>query len=201
LETRERIDVVARARSRSTARQTDAPRSFRGLLSGIRARAESGSHEASRGTSSGRTQLAAVEREIRKLVQAIKDSVSAVSIKDEILALEAKNADLQSRLSAPEMPELLHSRMADVYREKVGSVCQALESEESRAGAVDAIRALIETILLEPHGEKLKYRAFGTNRMNDGSAVAPHHRNVSPIARLLQSGRPALLVGGVLHCR
>jgi hypothetical protein len=45
------------------------------------------------------------------------------------------------------MPELLHPRMANVYRQKVGSLCRALESEESRTGAVDAIRALVETIL------------------------------------------------------
>jgi hypothetical protein len=46
---------------------------------------------------------------------------------------------LQSRLEAPEMPELLHPRMSDVYREKVGSLCLALESEESRTGAREAI--------------------------------------------------------------
>ena len=47
------------------------------------------------------------------------------------------------------MQELLHPRMSDLYREKVGSLCTALESEESRTGAVEVIRALIETILLE----------------------------------------------------
>ena len=78
------------------------------------------------GLSNGRHQLASVEREIRKLVQAIKDGVSALSIKDELLSLEARKAELQSRLEAPEMPELLHPRMADVYREKVGSLCLAL---------------------------------------------------------------------------
>ena len=78
--------------------------------------------------SHGRHELAAVEREIRKLIQAIKDGVSALSIKDELLSLEARRAELQSRLEAPEMPELLHPRMADVYREKVGSLCWALES-------------------------------------------------------------------------
>jgi hypothetical protein len=36
------------------------------------------------------------------------------------LSLEARKAELQSRLNAPEMPELLHPRMADIYREKVG---------------------------------------------------------------------------------
>jgi site-specific DNA recombinase len=58
--------------------------------------------------SSARTELVTAEREIRKLVQAIKDGVSALSIKDELLSLEARRAELQSRLNAPEMPELLH---------------------------------------------------------------------------------------------
>jgi hypothetical protein len=102
------------------------------------------------GISSARTELATVEREIRKLVQAIKDGVAGLSIKDELLSLETRKTELQSRLNAPEMPELQHPRMADVYREKVGSLCHALESEDSRTSAVEAIRALIETILLEP---------------------------------------------------
>ena len=59
------------------------------------------------------------------------------------------------------MPELLHARMADVYREKVGSLCSALESEKSRTGAVEAIRALIETVLLEPDGDQLKITLKG----------------------------------------
>ena len=113
------------------------------------------------GLSSARGDLSTVEREIRKLVQAIKDGVSALSIKDELLSLEARRAELQSRLDLPEMPELLHPCMADVYREKVGSLCRALDSEESRAGTVDAIRALIETILLEPDGDKLKITLKG----------------------------------------
>jgi Recombinase zinc beta ribbon domain len=113
------------------------------------------------GLSSARTELATVERESRKLVQAIKDGVSALSIKDELLSLEARKAELQSRLDAPDMPELLHPRMADVYREKVRSLCHALESEESRTGAVEAIRALIESIVLEPDGDQLKITLKG----------------------------------------
>ena len=62
----------------------------------------------------------------------------------------SRRAELQLRLNAPEMPELLHPRMADVYREKVGSLCSALENEESRTGAADAIRALVEAILSNP---------------------------------------------------
>ena len=54
------------------------------------------------------------------------------------------------------MPELLHPRMADVYREKVTNLCGGLEAEESRTGAADAIRALVEAILVEPDGDELK---------------------------------------------
>ena len=46
------------------------------------------------GLSSARTELATVEREIRKLVQAIKDGVAALSIKDELLSLEVRKAEL-----------------------------------------------------------------------------------------------------------
>ncbi len=51
--------------------------------------------------------------------------------------------------------------MSDVYREKVGSLCLALESEESRAGAADAIRALVDAIVLEPNGERLNITLKG----------------------------------------
>lgn len=40
----------------------------------------------------------------------IKDGVSALSIKDELLSLEARKAELQSRLDALEIPELVHPR-------------------------------------------------------------------------------------------
>jgi hypothetical protein len=96
-----------------------------------------------------------------RLIQAIKDGVPGLSIKDELLTLEARKADLRTRLDAPEMPELLHPRMADVYCEKVGSLCLALESEESRTGAEEAIRALIDAILLEPEGDQLRITLKG----------------------------------------
>jgi hypothetical protein len=51
--------------------------------------------------------------------------------------------------------------MADVYREKVGSLCLALENEQSRTSAVEAIRALIEAIILEPEGDELKITLKG----------------------------------------
>ena len=111
--------------------------------------------------SQGRQELAVVEREVRNLVQAIKDGVSATSVRKELLALEARQAELQQKLEAPEMPEPLHPRMADVYRERVSGLCEALEPEDSRSGATTAIRGLIEAILLEPDGDQLKITLKG----------------------------------------
>ena len=111
--------------------------------------------------SQSRQELTVVEREIRKLIQAIKDGVTATSIKKELLALETRQAELHRKLEAPEMPELLHPRMADVYREKVSGLCDALEREDSRLGATTAIRGLIEAILLEPDGEQLRITLKG----------------------------------------
>jgi hypothetical protein len=62
-----------------------------------------------------------VEREIRGPVQAIKHGVSALSIKNELMSLEARRAELKQHLEAPEMPQLLHPRTADVYWEEVTS--------------------------------------------------------------------------------
>jgi hypothetical protein len=77
------------------------------------------------------------------------------------------------------MPELLHPRMADVYREKVGSLCSALENEDSRTSAVEAIRALIETILLEPDGDQLKITLKGDLAGMLSAARPPSHASSS----------------------
>src|SRR5690606_32343397 len=99
--------------------------------------------------SQARHELTVVERDIQKLVQAIKDGLPALSIKNELLALEARQADLSRQGDATEMPQLLHPRMSDVYRERVTTLCEALQDETSRAGALDAIRELIKGIHLE----------------------------------------------------
>ena len=48
-----------------------------------------------------------------------------------------------------------------VGKRSVGSLCLALESEESRTGAAEAIRALVEAIVLEPDADHLKITLKG----------------------------------------
>ena len=111
--------------------------------------------------SNGRQELATVEREIRKLIQAIKDGVSALSIKDELLSLEAGKPNC-NRVSTHLTCRSCCTRgwPTSIARRSAASAC-ALESEESRTGAVEAIRALIEAILLEPDGDKPENHAEG----------------------------------------
>ena len=111
--------------------------------------------------SQARQELTVVEREIQKLIQAIKGGLPALSIKNELLKLEARQAELNRRADDAELPQLLHPRMSDVYRERVTTLCEALQDEASRAGALDAIRELIKTIRLEPDGERLKITLVG----------------------------------------
>jgi site-specific DNA recombinase len=101
-------------------------------------------------------ELAKVDRELRRLVQAIKDGVPGLTLKDEFAVLEGRKADLQRRLAEPEAPPLLHPSMSDLYREKVTGLCRVLEGDEaSQAGARERIRGLIDEISLEPQEDRL----------------------------------------------
>jgi len=113
--------------------------------------------EQSAGASNARRELGKVEREIRKLVQAIKDGLSALAIKDELLALEVTQAELKRQLEGPDTPPLLDPSMSDLYRQKVTHLYEALNGDErSLAGAREAIRGLIDEVSLEPLGDQLR---------------------------------------------
>ena len=66
------------------------------------------------GSAQARTELTRIEREIRKLVEAIKNGVSAMAIRDELMALERKQAELKRKLEEPEAPPLLHPSISDL---------------------------------------------------------------------------------------
>jgi len=107
-------------------------------------------------------ELGRAQTQITKLVQALKDGVPASVVKDELLALEAQQADLRGRLDrASEPAPLLHPNMAALYRRKVGELADALAHEESRAGAAEALRGLIDGIILTPDGGELRIELQG----------------------------------------
>ena len=96
-----------------------------------------------------RREFAAVEREIRALVQAIKDGVSALAIRNELMTLEARKAELTIALIEPPLPAL-HPELPEVFRQKATTLAAGLEHDEQRDAARQALRGFLEKIVIPP---------------------------------------------------
>ena len=106
--------------------------------------------------------LGNTEREIRRIIEAIKSGVPGATVKNEMTALEAKRVELVAALEAapPPMPRL-HPNLAELYREKVMNLAEALNADQTRLEATECLRELIEEIRLVPHKGKLKIQLYG----------------------------------------
>ena len=70
--------------------------------------------------------------------------------------------ELKTKLAAAdEPPPLLHPGMADLYRQKVTALAQALEHPETRTEASEALRGLIDAIVLTPNQGELQIELKG----------------------------------------
>ena len=115
-------------------------------------------------TASKRTmdELTKTKRDIDRLIQAIKDGIPASSLKDELSALEIRKAGLEHELDGGPAPVVrLHPNLAEIYRQKVENLVEALNTESVRHDASETIRALIEEIRLTPNEERLDVELFG----------------------------------------
>ena len=134
-------------------------------------------------------ELGRVQAQIAKLIQALKDGVPGSVVKDELIALEAQQAGLHDRLDrANEPPPLLHPNMADLYRQKVTELAAALAHEESRVGAAEALRGLIDCITLTPDGEELRIELQGNLAAMLRAAEAQNTGKPMTIGGLLTDG-------------
>ena len=93
-----------------------------------------------------------ISTRIKKLLNLMLDDEIAVDEgKAEIKTLDARRKELQAQLeNADEPPPLLHREMADLYRQKVTTLAQALEHSETRTEATEALRGLIDAIVMTP---------------------------------------------------
>jgi site-specific DNA recombinase len=101
-----------------------------------------------------RGELAQVERRLRRIVEAIADGMPARTLKEELLALEARQEQTEAELAAA--PDL-----AQVYRRKVAALAEALAAEAIRDEAFELIRSLLDKIVLVPEGEELRLEIHG----------------------------------------
>ena len=116
-----------------------------------------------------RASLSAAEREIerievrrKKLIEMVMDGVAPSEVKDELNANAARREELKANLAAADAPPpLLHPEMAGLYRQKVTALAQALEHPETRTEASEALRGLIDAIVLTPNQGELQIELKG----------------------------------------
>ena len=98
--------------------------------------------------------LAKTQRALDRLVQALIDGAPASSVMAKMEELEDKRTRLESELagqSAP--PPTLHPSLAVLYREKVANLAAALNTSEAQADSADALRGLIDEVVLTPSND------------------------------------------------
>ncbi len=106
---------------------------------------------------SKRTELERVERQLRAVIDAIKDSLRTASMKEELLALEAQKAKLQAEIEhTPPPAPRLHPGIAHIYRQKVERLHDELNRPELRCRAADVLRSLIDEVRLVPENGRLE---------------------------------------------
>ncbi|MHB2168934.1 recombinase family protein [Alsobacter sp. R-9] len=114
------------------------------------------------GRAKAEADLAKVTRQVRAIIEAIKEGIRTPGMKEELLELENRKAGLEKTLSeAPATAPALHPAMAEVYRERVEQLHAELNRPEVRAQATEILRSLIEEIRLVPENGRLEIEVVG----------------------------------------
>ncbi|WP_372623861.1 recombinase family protein [Falsiroseomonas sp.] len=101
-------------------------------------------------------QAAKLERQIRNLLELIKDGHGSPAMAAELREVERRRDALAGETAAAGEPEpvpVLHPNLPDLYRRRVEALEEALAEPETAAVATEALRALIDAILVIP-GER-----------------------------------------------
>jgi DNA invertase Pin-like site-specific DNA recombinase len=111
---------------------------------------------------SSQAELVKIDRQIHNMVEAVKAGLFAPAMKDAMAALETRKAQLIETTRDPDdAPLMPHPGLADVYRQKVATLTQALNKDGLRAEATEALRSMIQTIRLIPEDGELELELVG----------------------------------------
>ncbi len=107
-------------------------------------------------------ELAKIKRRLVEIVDAVAKGMRSRTLQEEILALEAQEDALKLKLaSTPEQKVLLNPAMADIYRARVAGLQEALSRPNADREAAEAVRSLVEKVVLVPVGGKLAIDLYG----------------------------------------
>ena len=139
-----------------------APELFKEFCDAFIAEVNRGRMNANAERAAAEAELAKIRRRLRQIVNAIADGISARTLKDELLALEAREDVLKAKFEATsEQKVLLNPGMADLYRARVANLHEALARPGAGQEAVEAIRSLVERVVLVPTNDRLVIDLYG----------------------------------------
>ena len=112
-------------------------------------------------------------RQISNLMEMLKEGHRSQAVVQELRGLEDRQASLSAQMTAAGKPEpvpTLHPNLPDLYRRKVEALEKALQDPSAAALAAEALRTLIDAILVHPypHGEG---RLLGLRQVGDLSGA------------------------------
>ena len=113
---------------------------------------------------SAEAEVEKIDRELAKLLTAIKSGGPIEAIVEDMKRLEGRKAELKNFLAeADEPPPLLHPSMALQYRKRVQQLYDALQDEDEgkRIEAADTLRSLVDQIVLTPVEGKVEIDVQG----------------------------------------
>ena len=98
-------------------------------------------------------EISAIERRIQEIQNLLLEGFRAEAWKDELRRLEERKAQLESAVASagvdPPLPAL-HPHMAEVFRQKTVMLAAALEHDEERDAARQALRGFLDRIVIPP---------------------------------------------------
>src|SRR6266404_596518 len=99
-----------------------------------------------------RQDLGAIERKIAGIVRAIEDGAYNPTLTRRLTELERQKAAAEATLAGTGAPSVvfLHPNLAEVYRQKVARLEEALNEPAVRGEAAEILRSLIDRIVLRP---------------------------------------------------
>src|SRR5690606_2159132 len=110
-------------------------------------------------------ELASAKKDHARLVDAIIAGIPADQVKGRMQELDAQRIHLEGQLAreAAPSPIRIHPKMAESYREKIATLIIQLQNPEGMLEAKEALRGLIDRIVLQPSttGGKLSIHLEG----------------------------------------
>jgi site-specific DNA recombinase len=104
---------------------------------------------------------ARITRQIKTVLDTIKNIGGSRSLVDDLLSLERRQDEIAADLARETQPEQLielHHNLPELYRRRVEALEAALQDPEGAAAAAQALRSVIDAVMFYPEEGRGKYR-------------------------------------------